>query len=121
MPTVLIVDDNESITQALQAVVTMAGCDSLVAANGEECLRMIERHACALVLLDNHMPILSGLGVLRRLHDVPPVEHAPPIIMFSAADDGRDEALRLGAVAFVPKTQMLDLVPLIQTYAHCSP
>jgi DNA-binding NarL/FixJ family response regulator len=57
------------------------------------------------VLLDIHMPHVSGLEVLEQLRALPPNAHRPRVIMLTtfAADESTLTALRLGAAGFLLK------------------
>jgi CheY-like chemotaxis protein len=72
-PGILVVDDEPTVRQLLQVILTRRGFWVWQAASGEEALDTYQRHrdAIALVLLDVRMPGLSGtqtLGVLKELN-----------------------------------------------------
>ena len=56
MQYILIADDNADITDVLEAYVRKEGYEPLVAADGEEALRLFRLHEPAAVLLDVMMP-----------------------------------------------------------------
>lgn len=102
---VLVVDDSPLMRRLVSRLLEATGDIKVVdtAANGEEAVKKI----CALrpdvVSLDLEMPVLDGLGVLRRVMRECPV----PVVMLSAhTTEGAQatiKALSLGAVDFVPK------------------
>jgi CheY-like chemotaxis protein len=63
--TVLIVDDDPEVVQTFGGWLRCEGYDIRVAANGETALEQVE--GADAVILDFRMPILDGLGFLRRL------------------------------------------------------
>lgn len=103
---VLIVDDEAEVRSALTEILrAMRGTDPLEiegAADGQAGLDAVVRNRPDLILLDLQMPRMSGLTVLKQVRDV---EVRVPIIVISATEDSKvaAEALRHGAVAFIPK------------------
>jgi CheY-like chemotaxis protein len=65
--TILVVDDSDSIRDALACVLEIAGHVPLLATDGEEGVRMALRHRPDAILLDIMMPVLDGWGAIRRL------------------------------------------------------
>ncbi|MFU8788605.1 MAG: PAS domain S-box protein [Methylobacter sp.] len=80
------------------------GFETLVAANGQECLECVGKHMPDLVLLDMVMPEMDGLEAARRLRCLPEFG-LTPIIAVSASASGTDiaEALDAGVNAFLSK------------------
>lgn len=69
--TVLVVDDEEHVRDALTRLLGDAGCGVLVAESGEEALGILRQHVVQLLISDNNMPGMSGLELFkeaRRLH-----------------------------------------------------
>jgi two-component system cell cycle sensor histidine kinase/response regulator CckA len=69
--TILLVEDNRDVSEAYTAVLETLGYRVLLAANGEEALRVweAERKRIALVLTDLAMPGMSGAEVYRTLRE----------------------------------------------------
>ena len=104
---VLLVDDHPLIRQALQAVLTELEADLEVfeAANCQDALALAERQPkLDLVLLDIHMPGVSGLDCLHTFRERLP---AVPVVVLSASEDPADmtHAIDSGAMGFIPKSQ----------------
>jgi len=106
MTRILVVDDEESFTDALTYMLRREGFDVLVAGNGPDALTVFERYAgeaggVDLVLLDLMLPGLSGTDVCRGLRTRSDV----PIIMLTARDTETDKVvgLELGADDYVTK------------------
>ena len=104
MPKVLIVDDQAEIRK-LWAVNLSARCyDVAEAADGWECLNMIENERPDVILLDLGMPVLSGWAVLEALKEKLLLTQVPVIIVTGWADEGiGDRARQLGAVGALIK------------------
>jgi CheY-like chemotaxis protein len=84
--TVLIVEDDADIREALAAVIEDEGFDVAAAANGLEGLRVLARiGAPCLILLDWWMPVLSGREFLEVLQ-ADPVMRTVPVVVMTAAD-----------------------------------
>jgi two-component system chemotaxis response regulator CheY len=66
-PSLLITDDDRAWRETLRDVFQPRGFRTLLAADGEEALRIVECDEIHLVLIDMHMPRLSGLEAIRRI------------------------------------------------------
>jgi DNA-binding response OmpR family regulator len=84
--TILVIDDDESVSELAEAVLQRVGFDVLVASGGREGLEILERNAkrIALVVLDLSMPDISGEEVLRKIRCVFP--DLPVVISSGYAD-----------------------------------
>ncbi len=94
MAQVLIIDDNSSVRQILKFVLTGAGHQPTCAANGTEGLRMFRELNPALVLLDIHMPLMSGYLVCEAIKRERP---EVPVLMITGCPTR--EVLRMGRAA----------------------
>jgi two-component system response regulator RegX3 len=101
MTRVLVVEDEESFSDALSYMLRREGYEVEVAANGHEALQTFDRGGADLVLLDLMLPGLSGTEVCRELRSRSHV----PIIMVTARDSEVDKVvgLELGADDYVTK------------------
>jgi two-component system, OmpR family, response regulator RegX3 len=111
---ILVVEDEESYREALQAGLGQEGFLVEVAADGLDGLRQFAAHPPDLVLLDVLLPGLSGTEVCRRMRALAPV----PVIMVTALDAEVDIVLGLemGAADYVTKPYRLrELVARIQS------
>ena len=99
---ILVVDDDKNIRLTLSEVLKDLGLQVDTASDGEEALARLEEAMYWLVLLDLKMPGLSGMDVLRRVRDVQP-EIRVIIITAHGTVDSAVEAMKLGAVDFLPK------------------
>ncbi len=101
MTRVLVVEDEESYSDALAYMLRKEGYDVAVAATGDSGLAEFERNGADIVLLDLMLPGLPGTEVCRRIRQTSNV----PVIMVSAKDDEVDKVvgLELGADDYVTK------------------
>jgi len=66
-PSLLITDDDREFRETLRAAFEPRGFRTLLAGDGEEALKIVRAEEVHLVLLDMHMPKLTGLETLRLL------------------------------------------------------
>ena len=83
-PSLLITDDDPAFRETLQDVFEPQGYRTLLAGDGEEALAIVRAREVHLVLLDMHMPKLSGLETIRMLKQFKSVL---PCILMSAKMD----------------------------------
>ncbi|MFM2437538.1 MAG: hypothetical protein RLZ55_349 [Actinomycetota bacterium] len=101
MTRILVVEDEESFSEALSYMLGKEGFEVQVAATGTEGLRLFGVWHPDLVLLDVMLPEVSGTEVCRQIRGISGV----PIIMVSAKDTELDKVvgLELGADDYVTK------------------
>jgi CheY-like chemotaxis protein len=87
MKTILIVDDEFSIVEALAEIVSFSGYQVVTAANGQTGLESARAHRPALILLDFMMPVMDGLQLLTRLRE-DPESAGTKVVMMTAAPHG---------------------------------
>jgi two-component system, NtrC family, response regulator AtoC len=99
---ILIVDDDKLVRWTLTQKCTEFGYFSLEACSGDEALRMLQTDPVDAILLDVHLPDLSGIEVLDKLKQA---GETRSVIMMTADPqlDDVKAALRLGAYDFVSK------------------
>ena len=108
-PSVLIVDDEKSILKSLGGLLSDEGFEVLTASNGYEALKVIEREAPDLVLLDIWMPGIDGLDTLQEIKkDNPYVQ----VIMITGHGtvETAVKATKFGAFDFIEKPLSIDKV-----------
>jgi putative two-component system response regulator len=103
-PSVLVVDDEESIRALLKRQMEGDGYTVLAAENGREAIALAERALPDVVLLDALMPVMDGFRVAETLKAGPATRNIP-IIMVTALDDreSRLRALKAGVQEFLTK------------------
>ncbi len=101
MTRVLVVEDEESISDPLAYLLRQEGFEVAVASTGPEGLSEFDRGGADIVLLDLMLPGLSGTEVCRALR----ARSSVPVIMLTARDSEIDKVvgLELGADDYVTK------------------
>ncbi len=99
---ILIIDDDESLRESLQFVLSAEGYEAVVSAEGREALRLAEDSAFDAVLCDLRMPGIDGLELLPQLAQRLP---GTTIILMSAygSADLAIEAMQRGAYDYLAK------------------
>jgi two-component system, NtrC family, nitrogen regulation response regulator NtrX len=108
-PTIMIVDDEPSILQSLEGLLTDEGFEVATAPNGYAALQQIQTDAPDLILLDIWMPGLDGLETLREIKkDNPHIQ----VIMITGHGtiDTAVQATKLGAFDFIEKPLAIERV-----------
>jgi DNA-binding response OmpR family regulator len=77
---VLIVDDDDELRHSTRNVLVMSNFNVLLAADGVEALKVLQRQLIDALVIDLMMPRLDGVGVVRALGEMPP-EHRPAVII----------------------------------------
>ena len=100
--TILVVDDDKSIREAIKRLLEQENYRVKTAANGEEALDALVSGSVQLILLDVMMPRLDGLSATLKIRE----QHNIPIIILSAKSEDSDKILGLsmGADDYVTKT-----------------
>jgi adenylate cyclase len=109
---ILIVDDNETNRDILDARLAAHGYETLQAADGEEALVAARRHLPDLILLDVMMPKLGGVEVCRRIKSDESFPYTP-IILVTAKTDTQDVVAGLDAGADEYLAKPIDQVALV--------
>ena len=102
MATILIVDDDAAMRDALSETVSDLGHDVRLASSGGAAIALVDQEAVSAVLLDLRMPGMDGLEVLQRLRARP----NPPfvtVVTAHATAANTIEAMRLGAFDHLTK------------------
>jgi len=91
-PKILLVDDEDAITQNLAPVLERAGLSVSVAAEGEEAIQKAAAERPDLLILDILMPKMDGREVLRRLRGE---GNWTPVILLTQVGDSAERAMAL--------------------------
>jgi two-component system OmpR family response regulator len=104
-PRVLVVDDEEHITELVAMGLGYNGFDVERAASGRAALAAIDRRKPDLIVLDVMLPDLDGFEVARRIRAGEGAGARVPVIFLTARDTTSDkvEGLRLGSDDYVTK------------------
>lgn len=100
--TIAVVDDEEDVRVALHRLLRSAGFEVLVYASGNEFLRHAQDSAPDCLVLDLHMPGMSGFDVQAELNER---QSSLPVVVITGNDmaEGRRRALDGGADAYLCK------------------
>jgi CheY-like chemotaxis protein len=120
---ILVVEDDEDISESLEFALVLEGYQVTKAANGVEALAILtrQREPC-LILLDLMMPVMNGWELAKALQANETLRRIP-IVLVTAYPD---QAQAVGAEAVIPKPVALDyflsivkrLAPLDRSSAH---
>lgn len=102
--TVLVCDDDPTYLLLMEETLSSDNHKVLTAANGVDALKLYIQHEPNIVLLDVHMPMLSGFEVCAEIRKHPKGKDIP-ILMVTGADDilSIESAYKHGATDFLPK------------------
>jgi two-component system OmpR family response regulator len=105
--TVLVVDDEDSLTDLVSSALRFAGYDVATADNGFDALRAVNERAPDLVVLDVNMPEMDGFEVCRRLRRD---GNSVPVIFLTARDgiDDKRVGFRRGGDDYLTKPFSLE-------------
>lgn len=110
-PVILVVDDDIPILTLMQSLLREFGFEPLTAASGRDAIDVARKQRPALVLLDKHMPGMSGDEVIRALRGDDGVAQIP-ILILSGEPISKSEIEELGANGAVLKP--FDVMALVK-------
>lgn len=103
---ILLVEDEEIMTDLLQRKLTQCGYDVSIAKNGEEALATMRKEYFDVVLLDIIMPKMGGFDVMEIMHNDKILKKIPIIIISNSGQPVElDRAKELGAKDWLIKTE----------------
>jgi two-component system cell cycle response regulator DivK len=113
---ILIVEDNEQNRKLTRDLLQVHGYLTIEAETGEDAIALAATRAPDLVVMDIHLPGMSGLDALAKLR-AEPATRALPVVAFTASvmPQDRNEIMAAGFDAFVSKP--IDLELFLQTIA----
>jgi two-component system nitrogen regulation response regulator NtrX len=116
MKTILVVDDERDIREALEGVLADEGYNVVIAANAEEALTELFKNPSDLVILDIWMPGMDGVDALKEIKTKFP---NLPVIMISGHGtiETAVKTTKLGAYDFIEKPLSLDKAVLTVGHA----
>jgi two-component system chemotaxis sensor kinase CheA len=115
---ILVVDDSVTTRSLGKSILEAAGFEVVVAANGQEALRVLEERGADLVLSDVEMPRMDGLALTEAIRASRRFERLP-VILLTGLGSERDKArgLEVGADAYLVKSAF-DTDQLLETIAQ---
>lgn len=101
-PLIAVVDDDQSVREALENLISSVGFEVKSFASSEDFLDSDPQLQTDCAILDVRLPGMSGVEVQRRL--AADGQNIPVIIITAQGDDKtQDEAIAAGAIAFLKK------------------
>ena len=108
-PAVLIVDDEATIIESLEGILSDDGFEVMHAFNGYEALKKLETHSPDIVLLDIWMPGMDGIETLKEIKKIAP--HLPVVMITGHGTiESAVDATKSGAYDFLEKPLSIDKV-----------
>lgn len=104
---VLLAEDDRFLRRACEVGLRQRGITVIIAADGEEALRLARAERPDLVLLDLMMPRMSGVEVLRALRDDPATRDLRVLVLSnSSREQDVQEMMRLGVEGYLVKANL---------------
>jgi DNA-binding NtrC family response regulator len=99
---ILITDDDTGCRESLRDIVEREGYDTRLASSGEEALEIVREAPVHLILMDVHMPTMTGLEALELVHQINEILSC--ILVTARPDpDLLRQAFRARAYSVIPK------------------
>jgi CheY-like chemotaxis protein len=115
---VLVIEDEASIRDTLEVLITIEGCEARTAPDGARALALLQEWTPDLILLDLSLPGMTGEEFIRTYHRSggPHV----PIILMTAWEVSPAEALDMGATGVLSKPfDATALLEVVAGFADC--
>jgi two-component system, NtrC family, response regulator AtoC len=108
--TILLVDDEAKILHALASALRGEGHDVVATGSAREAQRLLSQRMFDVLVVDNLMPELTGLDLIRELAGSVPAVDRPQILMMTAhaTVESAIEAMKLGALDYLQKPFEID-------------
>jgi CheY-like chemotaxis protein len=105
-PTILLVEDSPVQKLVNEKILVTAGYLMLLAADGEEAVRLAREANPDLMLLDLVLPKLSGVEVLQTMKRDPATATIPVIVLSQLPQENEAELKRAGAAGYFTKSRL---------------
>jgi len=99
---ILVVDDERSMREFLEILLSKEGYQVFLAGSGEEACRMLDQEHFDLLITDIKMKDINGIDVLKRAKEISPDSIVIMISAFATAETAV-EAMKEGAYDYIPK------------------
>jgi DNA-binding response OmpR family regulator len=90
-PKILVVDDENTITETLRVVLDLRGYKTLTTDNGKTALELLHRHRPDLAIIDLVLPDVDGLEILNQMRDDRRLSDTP-VVIITVVTQGSDLA-----------------------------
>ncbi len=112
----LIADDHAALRRTVRQLFEGEAVTISEAATGEEAVKIFSAEHPDWVAMDMRMPGMGGVKATEAIRKIDPAARVIVISQFTEAEF-REQALRAGAVAFVDKENISQLVELIRSHS----
>lgn len=104
---ILLVEDEQIISEMYQTKLKSDGYDVLMADNGSDGLKMAISEKPDLVLLDIMLPLLDGFSVLEKMKANEAIAAIPVVMVTNlSTEEDRQKGERMGALDYLVKSNM---------------
>lgn len=101
---ILIVDDSETIREAVSFTLENASYTVVKAVDGQDALEQLKQGQYELIITDLHMPNLDGIGLIKAIRAKPDHQFTPILFLTTESQTSRkDEARAAGATGWIVK------------------
>ena len=105
---ILIVEDEAGLAEVLSLHLEAAGHETVICSDGLAAVYEVDRQAPDLVVLDLHIPQISGFRFMQLLRQRSAVPRIPVVVTTALSFQEAEDAVRLGADDFMTKPFMPD-------------
>lgn len=106
MKRILLVDDSKLQRIANMRILTKAGYDVSLAADGEEAIALVSQQRPDLIVLDLLLPRMSGVDLLRVLKQAADTASIPVVVLSGLSEKNGAKLLKEGAAAYFEKSKL---------------
>jgi two-component system chemotaxis response regulator CheY len=102
--TILIVDDSESIREIVSFTLENEGYKVLVAEDGQDAMKFLDKGPIDLILTDLHMPVMNGIEFIKAVRNNPEFKSVPILFLTTESQTAKKmEAKEAGATGWIIK------------------
>ena len=107
---ILIADDNPLMQELVLTILQGAGCETETAENGQLALAKLEKADFDLIIMDNHMPVMTGVEAIKVIRGREDGKRFIPILSLTAdaSDGSREICASAGANVYMAKPFKVD-------------
>ena len=107
---ILIAEDDELIQELVLTILADAGCEAELAGNGQKALVKLEMADFDLIIMDNHMPVMTGIEAIKIIRSRADGKRFTPILSLTAdsGNGSREGCASAGANLYMEKPFKVD-------------
>lgn len=103
---VLMIEDSCFLRSSMEKVLAKAGHRVVGVADGQEGVRLAQEMHPDVIFLDMMLPVLEGIGVLRKLKGTPVTKPIPVIVISGLSQKNETRLKTAGAAAYLEKSNI---------------